>query len=278
MWSGQMHAMPQPDPKLAMPSGTLGRDGLNWQQANDYCNSLQLAGFTSWRLPTLDEAKAVAVVGTTLHSLSAMDRELVPTKTLLFKGGILAYPVGEDGIQPDISDEYEYVMQIWTSTKYQSDPKSSWTVLFNGDVKGYFTQDMSIPREGVICVRSMEPDLLQTARAADVTHPVPDIQTLQTFIPLNKARLAYQAGNYQESITQVQTAISIKAGPATANWGIGISYGRLGQWDQAIANLQSALAIDKNFAAATTALKWAKDGLKAAKKGKLPKEPTPTWN
>lgn len=111
-----------------------------------------------------------------------------------------------------------------------------------------------------------------------MNHPVPDLQTLQTFIPLNNARLAYQAGNYQESITQAQAAISLKADPATATWGIGISYGRLGQWDQAIANLQSALAIDKNFGAAQTALKWAKDGLKAAKKGKLPKEPSPTWN
>jgi tetratricopeptide (TPR) repeat protein len=107
---------------------------------------------------------------------------------------------------------------------------------------------------------------------------VPDVQTLQTFIPLNKARLAYRTGNYQDSITQAQIAISLKADPASANWGIGISYGRLGQWDQAIAHLQSALAIDKNSGAAVTALKWAKAGQKAAKKGKLPKEPSPTWN
>jgi tetratricopeptide (TPR) repeat protein len=66
--------------------------------------------------------------------------------------------------------------------------------------------------------------------------------------------------------------------PATAYWGIGISYGRLGQWDQAISNLQSALKIDKDYRDAETALKWAKDGLKAAKKGKQPKEPSPTWN
>ncbi len=123
----------------------------------------------------------------------------------------------------------------------------------------------------------MEQDLLQIAKEAEVDHPVPNVQTLQTFIPLNKARLAYQAGNYQESIVQAQVAISLKADPARANWGIGISYGRLGQWDQAIASVQSALAINKNFADAETALKWAKDGLKSAKKGKLPKEPNPTW-
>jgi tetratricopeptide (TPR) repeat protein len=123
----------------------------------------------------------------------------------------------------------------------------------------------------------MEPDLLQTAKAAEVDHPVPDIQTLQTFIPLNKARLAYQAGNYQESIAQAQIAISLKADPAVAYWGIGISYGRLGEWDQAIANLQTSLSIDKNGNDVKTALKWAKDGLKAAKKRKQPKELSPTW-
>ena len=123
----------------------------------------------------------------------------------------------------------------------------------------------------------MEPALLQIAKEAAIDHPVPDVQTLQTFNPLNKARLAYQAGNYQESIAQAQVAISLNADPARANWGIGISYGRLGQWGQAIASLQSALAIDKKLGDAETALKWAKDGLKAAKKGKLPKEPNPAW-
>ena len=116
-----------------------------------------------------------------------------------------------------------------------------------------------------------------SAKAAAVDHPVPDIQTLQTFIPLNNARLAFQAGNDQESIAQAQIAISLKADPAVAYWGIGISYGRLGQWDQAISNLQTALMIDKNAYEVQTALKWAKDGLKAAQKGKLPKEPSPTW-
>jgi tetratricopeptide (TPR) repeat protein len=125
----------------------------------------------------------------------------------------------------------------------------------------------------------MEPDLLKIAKAAAGAPPVPDIQTLQTFIPLNNARLAYQAGNYQESITQAQTAaITLKTAPSTAYWGIGISYGRLGQWDQAIANLQSALKVYEYNGDAVTAMKWAKDGQKAAKKGKLPKEPTPTWN
>jgi tetratricopeptide (TPR) repeat protein len=167
---------------------------------------------------------------------------------------------------------------VWTSTESQTDSTSKWAAQVNTALTPFYAAEMTQASMGVFCVRPMETDLLQVAKAAAVNHPVPDIQTLQTFIPLNKARLAYQSGNYQESITQAQLAISLKADPATANWGIGISYGRLGQWDQAITNLQSALVIDKDFAAAETALKWAKAGQKAAKKGKLPKEPTPKWN
>jgi tetratricopeptide (TPR) repeat protein len=169
-------------------------------------------------------------------------------------------------------------MILWTSTRSQTDGKAAWSVALDTSGSPFATMQTVQQSAGAECVHQMAANLLQAAKAAEVNHPVPDIQTLETFIPLNNARLAYEAGNYQESIAQAQIAISLKADPATANWGIGISYGRLGEWDQAIASLQSALAIDKKFGDAETALKWAKDGQKAAKKGKLPKEPSPTWN
>jgi hypothetical protein len=188
----------------------------------------------------------------------------IPYNALFFKkGGIATFGPG---------------MNLWTSTVLQTDAKSAWIASLDSSTYPFSTAQVTQSFVGALCVRLMEPDLLQTAKAAAVDHSVPDIQTLQTFIPLNKARLAYQAGNYQESIAQAQIAISLKADPATANWGIGISYGRLGQWDQAIANLQSALSIDKNSNNAKAALKWAKAGQKAAKKSKLPKEPNPKWN
>ena len=276
MWTGQIHASPHWDPKLKMAQGFLGQNGLSWYQAKDYCTSLQLAGSTGWRLPTLDEVKAVTVVRKMVSCCSShfgepkavagpeIAFESMPTGFLFFKGSINVF-------SNDLVGVY-----LWTSTTSQSDSTSAWAVAIPWNQ--FFTKPLTNQEEGAVCVRPMEPDLLAIAKEAAVDHPVPDVQTLQTFIPLNKARLAYQAGNYQESITQARTALSLKADPATANWGIGISYGRLGQWDQAIVNLQSALAIDKNFAAAETALKWAKAGLKAAKKGKLPKEPNPIWN
>jgi hypothetical protein len=286
--------------------------GLNWQQANDYCASLHIGGFVDWRLPTLDEVKdAIEIIRVNPLPVcpsadvaiygGCRDQDLAPgTKytALSLRGGI------------NLFDS----MTIWTATQSQTDSKSAWEVYLSPIPNAYLslveitkaslsqtdskstweaelksvpsffarpwfsTTEMTQEYMGAVCVRPMEPDLLQAAKTAEVNHPVPDLQTLQTFIPLNKARLAYEAGNYQESISQAQIAVSSKADPATAYWGIGISYGRLGQWDQAISNLQSALAIDKNYRDAETALKWAKDGLKAAKKGKQPKEPSPKWN
>jgi len=276
MWAGQAHGSPHPDPKLAgFDSLALGKNGLSWQEANDYCDSLQFGGFAGWRLPTLEEVKAATVTrktvgpyptsyGTENKAMRLQDDAVSqkPYDALFFKRG------GIDTFGP---------MMIWTSTLSQSDAKSAWVVAFEA-YNPFFTSLMVHPFMGAECVRTMEPNLLEVAKAAEVNHPVPDPQTLQTFIPLNKARLAYQAGNYQESIAQAQIAISLKADPATAYWGIGNSYGRLGQWDQAISNLQSALKINKNYGDAESALKWAKDGLKAAKKGKQPKEPSPKWN
>ena len=303
MWTGD--GIPHSQ-LIVLRDGIGYRNGLNWQQANDYCVSLHISNFGGWHLPTLDEVKdAVEIIRVNplpicpsadiaIHG-GCRDKDLAPGQkysALVLKGETSL-------IGPSI---------IWTSTLSQTDPKSAWRVNLSSIPDGYLSlvettktsisqtdsksaweaelksvpsfsmSEMTETYPGVVCVRTMELDLLQAAKAAEVNHPVPDLQTLVTFTPLNKARLAYQAGNYQESISQAQIAVSLKADPATAYWGIGISYGSLGQWDQAISNLQSALSIDKNYRDAETALKWAKDGLKAAKKGKQPKEPSPTWN
>jgi hypothetical protein len=308
MWTGQVHSGPSTYPKLAVPSRSMYWMGMNWQQASDYCGSLVLNSSSGWRLPTLDEVKgAVEVVKVTPNPVC-------PSADVAIHGGCRDQDLAPGQKYTGLAlngriNLFGQSMTIWTATRSQTDSESAWTAGLTPIPSSFIslvettkatlsqtgsnatwdselnlvpwtplsTAKMTETYMGVVCVRAMEPDLIQTAKAAAVDSPVPDIQTLQTFIPLNKARLAYQAGNYQESIRQAQTAISLKADPVTANWGIGISYGRLGQWGQAIASFQSALAIDKNFGDAKTALKWAKDGLKAAKKGKLPKEPNPTW-
>jgi tetratricopeptide (TPR) repeat protein len=129
-----------------------------------------------------------------------------------------------------------------------------------------------------LCTRPMEPELSQLAKDAQVENPIADLQTLSAYAPLNKARLAYQAGKYQESINQAKIALSVKSDLAPAYWAMGISYGQLNQWDMAITNLEEALKIDKNYGDAKDGLKWAKAGQKAAEKGNAPKAKSPQWN
>jgi tetratricopeptide (TPR) repeat protein len=123
----------------------------------------------------------------------------------------------------------------------------------------------------------MEADLLQIATDAQVNLPVPSIEALKPYVPLNKARLAYEAGQYQESITQARNALSMDPRLQTAWWGIGISYGMLGQWDLAISSLESALKIDKGYGNAKNSLQWAKASKEAAKKGEKPKIKGKEW-
>lgn len=60
--------------------------------------------------------------------------------------------------------------------------------------------------------------------------------------------------------------------------GIGLSSGMLGQWDQAVSELQTAKNLAKDDKAIDDDLKWAKSGQKAAAKAKQPAGKAPAWN
>jgi tetratricopeptide (TPR) repeat protein len=124
----------------------------------------------------------------------------------------------------------------------------------------------------------MDPEVLQIAKDAQVGVTVSDVKTLEAFVPLNKAKLAYQAGQFQESIAQARNTLALLPNLPTALWAIGISYGRLGQWDMAVSHLQAALKADKSYADAKDGLKWAKNGQKAAMDRKTSTIQAPRWN
>jgi tetratricopeptide (TPR) repeat protein len=123
----------------------------------------------------------------------------------------------------------------------------------------------------------MDTDLLQLAKDAQVTSPVPDVQTLKAYVPIAQAHASFKAGQYQAAMTEANGALAIEPKFAPAFWAMGVSAGMLGQWDQAIANLQTAVKIDKNYNNGNAALKWAQAGQKAAKKGESPKDKAPVW-
>jgi hypothetical protein len=258
---------------------------MTWEDAVSYCSSLSLGGLSGWRLPTLDEIRGAGyfypVTDTDKNGLSQT------YDVLAMKGGISTMEN----------------TRIWTSTptgdqQYWSmymGPPDVFGIVFKGQWKAAVDTSRSeahervskvTDRNAVLCVRPIDTDLLQIARDAQASHPVADVASLKNYIPLNKARLAFQAGQYQESIAQAQNAIALKADPETAYYGIGISYGMLGEWDQAISSLNSALKVGKQYGDGETeakwddavaALKWAKDSQKAAKSGKAVKDRQPVW-
>jgi tetratricopeptide (TPR) repeat protein len=252
-----------PDPKTGlMWAGRTHGTAMNWKEANDYCASLQLGGYSGWRLPTVEELNAIIYLQPEFTNSS---REYEAPE---FKGGIEIGTFGFFKWTSTLNGDGS----VMVCTAGVTDPHGVLPKLFQTS-----KPTASINRTA-LCTRPMEPDLLQLAKDAQANRPVPDVLTLKAYIPLNKARLAYQAGQYQESIAQAKNALLVKPDFAPAYWAIGISYGMSGQWDLAITNLEAALKIDKDYGDTKDALKWAKEGQSAAKKGKSPKAQSPQWD
>jgi tetratricopeptide (TPR) repeat protein len=249
---------------------------MNWDDAGTYCSSLTLGGFSGWRLPTIPEMRSEEY----LYPVTNTDKNGIDQTVdyLGFKGNVLTVQL----------------TRIWTSSvagnqQYFSvfmGPPDVFGILFKAQFKAALNPDRSeahervskvSDRNGVLCARPIDANILQFAQDARVSHPIPDLLTLKANVPLNMARLSFQAGRYQDAIAQSQGALAIKPDFADAYWGIGISYGMLGQWDQAISNLDSALKIDKGDGDAKDSLQWAKDNQKAAKHDKTAKDKPPIW-
>ncbi|MGA7830473.1 MAG: DUF1566 domain-containing protein [Terracidiphilus sp.] len=269
-----------PDPSTGLmwtgQSSFSLRGAMNWDDAGTYCSSLTLGGFSGWRLPTIAEMRSEEY----LYPVTETDKDGFDQTVdyLGFKGKV----------------QTTQATRIWTSSiagdqQYFSvfmGPPDVFGILFKGQLKAALNPDRSeahervskvSDRNAVLCVRPIDADILQLAQDAGVSHPVPDLLTLKANVPLNRARMAFQAQRYQDAIAQSQGALAIKPDLADAYWGIGISYGMLGQWDQAITNLESALKIDKGYGDAKDSLEWAKDNQKAVKHGKTAKDKPPLW-
>ena len=213
MWTGQ--------------SSLSFRGAMNWEDAGTYCSSLTLGGFSGWRLPTISEMRSEEY----LYPVTDTDKNGIDQTVdfLGFKGNV----------------QTVQETRIWTSSvagnqQYFSvfmGPPDVFGILFKGQLKAALNPDRSeahervskvSARNAVLCVRQIDANLLQLAQDARVSHLVPDLLTLKANVPLNTARLCFQAGHYQDAIAQAQNALAIKPDLADAYWGIGISNGMLG--------------------------------------------------
>jgi tetratricopeptide (TPR) repeat protein len=124
----------------------------------------------------------------------------------------------------------------------------------------------------------MDPQMSALAQESHADVPISTIQDLQAYVAVSKARTSFAAGKYSDSLQQAQSAVQLKPNFIPALMGIGLSSGMLGQWNQAVSYIQTALNMDKSNPALKTDLKWAKNGQKIAAKGKQPNGKTPVWN
>ena len=96
---------------------------MTWKEAIDACESLDIGGYTDWRLPNLNEL-------TTL--------------------------VEDDKINPAINDVFQntHLDRYWSSTTYINTTDRAWSVYFDSGVQSYGTKNNSYY---VRCVRDLIP-------------------------------------------------------------------------------------------------------------------------
>lgn len=260
---------PDPDSGLMWTGEAAWKSfrGITWRQANDYCSTLQLGGFSGWRLPTIDEA-----------DLLLMD-SFVPAVYMPSEP-----PIGD---RPTVFRPF-YPSQVLRAPLYVPPTAKVWTSTPAGKGRYYTIQPLSADstvntssgwrRWAALCVRQMEPDIRLAAEKAQVSHPVPDVRTLQAAIPLRQAYDLYQQGNYEEAISQARAALSLKPDLVSAVFDIGICYAALKQWKQALTAFRAALKLDSQSPDAKKAIAWANRNLEAiADHGKV-KLKGPEWH
>jgi len=254
MWAGTVHTN-------ANGNSSVGF-GFPWQIADTYCANLNVGGFSHWRLPALDEVKTATEMRETQIWMSYAGRyypERYVYNGLFFKGrGDLNFHV------------------FWTSSNENG---AYWFIFLNADAPPFDKASPDSSAPGVLCVRPMDPDMAALAKDTHVDVAISTMQEFNAYVSLSKARISFQAGQYNDSLQQAQTALQLKPDFLAAIIGVALSRGALGQWDQAVSILQSARSkLDWNNSEIKGALKWAKDGQKAAAKGKQPKGKIPEWN
>lgn len=244
--------------------------GISWAKAGNYCSTLKLDGVTGWRLPTIDEAKAMLVPANFAgrDDPATHQRGMPPTPAVYypayssrsFRGGI-----SSSGFR------------VWTSTLVN--PKTAWTV----EPGGFFTTVNKTKindhiNKSAVCVHTMDPSTLAVAKQVQIDFPVPDLLTLQADGPLLQGSTSYRNADFQQSLQQAQAALTINPNDAAAAFDVALSYAALQQWNQALTGFQAALKLDKGDGRIKEAITWAQQHQKvaAAGEGKI-KAPTPLW-
>jgi hypothetical protein len=111
------------------------------------------------------------------------------TKSCWILQGDWTQPYDQVTLKIDIGTE-EWSGSIWTSTPSPTDPKSAVVVspeLTFKPVLRTKTNATHLSSLTALCVRPVEPEILEIAKDAQVGAPVPDLQTLKANVPLTSS-------------------------------------------------------------------------------------------
>lgn len=222
------------------------KKGGNQQQAANHCSTSQVGGFSSWRLPTAAEIDADSSMQVQIPREPA--QRLFKTNAILFTFETYVWTSTPDG--PDFGVAVNFGFP-WSMVRNDAIDK---TGTFH-KVKVTNSKGM-----GVICTRQMEPEIAQAAKAAHIDFPVESLQILEVNVPLTLAWEAFKAGKYQDCLVQTKRAVEIMPTSAFSFSKDGLCSGMAGKWDDAIADEQAAVRLDKSYRYAKYLLKWAEDG------------------
>jgi hypothetical protein len=249
---------PDPSTGLMWSGGLVGGTSETYDAASANCAQLAIDGRTGWRLPTIDELDHVVLDTITIHYNHGDQTEVTPTWM-----------------------RYQIFMQwLWSSTPTQKSGQFYTERVYISLGGGSRAESNSTDSKGhgAVCVRTMEPDVLEAAKAASIPGAVPNLAALkfaEPYGPLFKAVNAYDAGQYQQAFDYCKQYLAAFPDKAEAYYNVGVSEGALGQWDQAIVDLNKAEDLAKKINNGKDTkdmmkyiLNWAKKGQSAAQKGK----------
>jgi hypothetical protein len=235
---------PDPTTGLMWTGYALGRAPLfmDHQHASDACAALTDDGYQGWRLPSEDEYRTVLEPTTFYDSTYKWNGQVKST-------------TASTGARLKFSDFGE--VQLWTSTV--AGPGKFY--IFTWDKYAFYPalatkHGLLFGFSSAFCVRAMEPDLLQLAKAAHPPTPVNGIPQLKSIVLLVQAEDALADDQFDTAITDAKQALTLDPKSVRAFDDIGLANAYAGHFQDALASLQSAQSLDKSLQETNDAIKW----------------------
>jgi hypothetical protein len=129
---------------------------FNWQQAQAYCEALELGGLTDWRLPTISELRSLirGCPGTMPGGDCAVSDSCLTMSCLAVPWDPCTPDLGPDEGCYWVTELEGFCFLFWSASQVEDYPENAWSVNFNQGGVGYLATDNV--DEGVRCVRSLQ--------------------------------------------------------------------------------------------------------------------------